>query len=644
MNPTWISRFPWRRPVLAGLATSIAAWLAAAGTALGAPTQYSIINLAAEAFPAYLNERSEAAFNSFVYNKQGFFDGDRLYDIPSLGGGGFLVVNALNNNGVVVGYSEDSAQPFSPIYGFRWTRAGGTRAIPGSLGGTANDVNDNDQAVGERAVAGVVAGSATRYDPDGRVVALPPPVRSSARAINNAALAGGELFAADDTIHAAIWGGGSRLVDLGTLGPGGSAYVQFVNERGDAAGSAGVADDIVQGFFWNARSGTVLTGARGFPTRLTADLNEQGEIVGVVDLPGGAGAAYLWSRTRGLALLPRGGAVRSDVYDVNNKTQMVGLLGNANNVTRAVRWDGVAAPVDLNTLLVRPPAGLVLDAAVAINDAGTILASSNAGLVMLRPGTRGTDAPVLGPVFGLPDFPVLGQDVNLTLGFVDNDPAQTHTVDVQWFDGCPTPAPVLTESGGVGNIVIRHRFCQANSNLVIIRVTDSAGRSTETRRQFYIEPAGVAALQGSGTLAWMQPGAAARAPLQFMLWAPVGTAAATQPLVAFDGPFRFRAEQVGTATRHGRNVRLEGTGRLNGRSGYRFLVDALDGGGQQADGDRLRVRIVHVDGAGTEVVDYDNGVSARAPTAAASVGTAANTAANTADTARLAKGDIVLKL
>ncbi|UUZ55844.1 hypothetical protein LP419_10370 [Massilia sp. H-1] len=42
--------------------------------------------------------------------------------------------------------------------------------------------------------------------------------------------------------------------------------------------------------------------------------------------------------------------------------------------------------------------GLVLRAGAAINDDGAILAYSNAGLVLLRPGKRGTDAPVLGPV------------------------------------------------------------------------------------------------------------------------------------------------------------------------------------------------------------------------------------------------------
>ncbi|UUZ50362.1 hypothetical protein LP420_10965 [Massilia sp. B-10] len=50
----------------------------------------------------------------------------------------------------------------------------------------------------------------------------------------------------------------------------------------------------------------------------------------------------------------------------------------------------------------------MLRAGAAINDDGAILAYSNAGLVLLRPGKRGTDAPVLGPVAKLAGQPGSG--------------------------------------------------------------------------------------------------------------------------------------------------------------------------------------------------------------------------------------------
>jgi hypothetical protein len=50
---------------------------------------------------------------------------------------------------------------------------------------------------------------------------------------------------------------------------------------------------------------------------------------------------------------------------------------------RATLWRGLTTPIDLNSRLHRIPAGLVLERGAAVNEAGTILAYSNAGLVML---------------------------------------------------------------------------------------------------------------------------------------------------------------------------------------------------------------------------------------------------------------------
>lgn len=323
------------------------------------------------------------------------------------------------------------------------------------------------------------------------------------------------------------------------------------------------------------------------------------------------------------------------MFDINNNTELVGIARNPNNVFRALRWSGTAPPVDLNPLLVRPPAGLVLESGLAINDAGTILASSNAGLVLLRPGTRGTDAPVLGPVTGLPFAVDVGQDVDLTLGFVDNDPGQTHTAAVDWTDGCASPAPVVTETGGVGSVGLRHRFCVAGAHNLTVRVTDSGGRSTETQKQVFVEAPGLATLAGSGTLAWTPPAVDAPGrPLRFTLWAPLDPAAAARPFIGFDGPFRFRADRIGAAVRNGHAAHLEGTGTLNGRAGYRFLIDASDGGGTQpGSGDRLRIRVAHSDSGGKDIVDYDNGTPAPA----------ASTPAGSADRMRLATGDVSLR-
>ncbi len=292
---------------------------------------------------------------------------------------------------------------------------------------------------------------------------------------------------------------------------------------------------------------------------------------------------------------------------------MVGHLrhatGDGSN-TRAVRWAGINTPIDLNTRLVRPPAGLVLYAGAAINDAGVILAHSNAGLVMLRPGTSGTNAPVLGPMVGLPRFVDLGQDLALSIGFVDNNSAETHRASTTWTDGCPSTGPTVNEAGGVGKVTLRHRFCAAGFHTVTTRVSDSGGRSTLSQHDFLVEDPAAPSVSGQGTLSNEGLRAHRRQnipPLRFTVWAPLGERPAGTAAVMLTGPFHFRSEQINAAATSGRQARLEGTGRLDGRPGYRFLIQAHDDG----SADRLSVRIVHTDAAtGAEVVDYDNGAPA----------------------------------
>jgi hypothetical protein len=88
-------------------------------------------------------------------------------------------------------------------------------------------------------------------------------------------------------------------------------------------------------------------------------------------------------------------------------------------------------------------------------------------------------------------------------------------------------------------------------------------------------------------------------------------------VVRFSGPFQFDGAALTDVSSTEGQARVEGTGRLNGRDGYRFVLEAVDGGAGPGAADRLWVRVTHVDPAtGAELVDYDNG----APGAAAGAG------------------------
>ncbi len=569
---------------------------------------YSVINIAAEGPLSYLNEKGQVAFSSFVYNNAGFFDGDRLHDLGTVDGEGAMVFG-LNNRGVAVGNTAASRS-------FTWTVAGGYRILPAPMGGSARAVNDRNQVAGAVYAPGVSA-RAARWDANGtlRLLGPLPFSLSEARTINNRGLTGG--FAdTPDRMYATLWDPAGRQLNLAPPG-GNSAFTSLVNERGDAAGYvSGAASEYTPGFFRSAGGSLVLTGAQGRPP---ADLNDRGELVGITRTraTGDNFFGYLWTRSRGLVLLPRPpGAVYTGAVAINERTDIVGVAGGNEPRGRAMLWRGLTAPIDLNGTLYRRPPGLVLHGAVAINDAGAILADSNAGLVLLRPGKAGTDAPVLGPVQGLPDIVELGQEVRFTLGFLDNSRTQTHTAVAEWSDGCVSPHPLVRQSIGGGEVRVQHRFCAPGFFTLTLRVTDSGGRTTETRRQVLVNNPAAATVSGRGRLS----GASGKA-LQFALWTPLGNALQSdtsgrdgvRPAVIIEGPFAFRSDKVTSATRSGQQVRIEGIGNFNGRTGYRFLVDAVDGKGKNpADADRMRVRISHLDENGREVLDYESAPAAKA--------------------------------
>lgn len=602
-----------------------------AAASKSSPRVYSVINLGPEAgAAALLNERGQAAFGSISNSgtSNGFFDGERVHKIGSLGGS-YTMLRGLNNYGVVVGESQDN-KLHSNILAFAWTVGGGMRALAGTSVSSARAINDRNHIVGFTGSPGI-SGRAIRWNPDGTVTALGPlpPSLSEAFDVNQGGVSTGFTDVASGAIHATLWNRAGILTDLGNLG-GDRAFGMHINDFNAVAGqSDNAANDRELGFFWSRSSGMVPIDVEGGGVRLVSGLNNRGEVVGDTHIDGRS-VAYQWSLGRGVVVLPSGSATRSDVFDINNHGEMVGLIERPaadGGGVRAVRWPALTRPIDLNTRLHRPPAGLVLEAGAAINDDGVILAHSNAGLVMLRPGTHGTDAPVLGPMVGFPDVIEVGQDLSLTVGFVDHKDAQPHTASATWSDGCASPAPTVSEARGVGEVRLQHQFCAAGYYTVKTQVTDSAGLSTELQQDIVVEAPALASVSGKGTLSNRAAWAGRRGPslpLRFALWSPLGGGSGDKgsvgsPVVMFSGPFHFLSDAVTTATGSGQQAHIEGTGRLNGRPGYRFMLEAYAGGGKQgASPDRLRVQVTHMDAlTGVEMVDYDNGAPAMARSAVA---------------------------
>ena len=465
--------------------------------ATAAPTnlpQYSVVNLAPGSGVALLNQRGQAGFATYSAGAtiNGFFDGRRVHPVGPVGSSD-TVVSGLNELGVVVGQFNDATVPAPFNYrAFWWTAATGLRALPGSGPSMARAINRRNQAVGSTK-GNAFYSRAYRWNPDGTAVDLGPlPASlSEAIAINSSGVAVGYADVARYDSHAVVWDANGRATDLGTLG-GTQSLATHINARGQVLGTY-YRDGVAGGFLWSRWSGivklmpTARTGVR--PTAL----NEQGEVTTNLESVDGNGSSaytpFLWSLAKGGRALPLAGAAHGSVEALNDRGAMVGYVERTAAEPasrRAVLWRGLTVPIDLNARLYRAPAGLVLQAGKAINDRGDILADSNAGLVLLRPGTQGSNAPVLGPIVAASDVLALGTVGELSVVFTDTGVSETHTALASIDDNCPSEAPLMREARGNGEVVVRHTFCREGSFSIKIKVTDRAGNATEVHRQLSV--------------------------------------------------------------------------------------------------------------------------------------------------------------
>jgi hypothetical protein len=223
--------------------------------------------------------------------------------------------SGINDAGQVTGTTSPTNSSGVPTVGFIWSAAGGLREVLDvrPFGASLYSINSAGIVAGQRAGQGV---SGT----EGNVVPF---------------ALGGRVFAS----------------------------VFAVNDRGDAIG---YLDDTLD--FGFVRNGSLKEFPEfGFPFVHKVALNNVGEFVFT-----GQNDTFMGVYRDGtFRTLSTGGALGRAINDagVIAGERSVGGTGR-----RATLWEG-DVPVDLNTLLIDPPAGLVLERALDINNDGVIVAS-----------------------------------------------------------------------------------------------------------------------------------------------------------------------------------------------------------------------------------------------------------------------------
>ena len=584
-------------------------------------TTYRVINLARNYHtPGVINDSGQVGFAM----AQGaddplrpyFYDGRRVRDLGTLGGD-FGRVTGLNDQGQVTGISRNAA---GDIRSFFWSERRGMidiGVLPGATATWEPAINNRGEITGYSTGEPRPYPHAFRWTFSSGMEDLGgltsgADAISYGRALNDDGMIVGFSLTPANDYHAFAWTRATGMVDIDSFG---SRYSEAVgvSASGQVVGSYRL-NDRTRAFIWTRRDGMRDIGAAG-GNSYAYSITAGGRMTGSISPAAGVSYGMTWTRATGLVTLATFGGAFSSAIGANDRGQVVGVATTAGNASRAFVWTAQEGMVDLNTRLRNAPAGLILETGWAISDKGSIVALSNAGLVLLVPSRVCGCHHTVGPIAAA-DLVKVGAPLDASVSFAGEDRAARHHVIWNWGDGSGDHAGATTVRDGNGSATGSHAFASPGMYTVSARVTDLAGNSVTVSRKViaYDRSRGFAGGAGSflspqlpNIMAPLQAGLA-----RFSFIVPVGTAANNQGAVGQlelqAGALNFHSKQVRATGTRGE---FAGSGTINGAGDYRFSMASRAGSGNGAGKGEgaasISLRIWRKDPrTGAELVAYDS--------------------------------------
>lgn len=207
-------------------------------------------------------------------------------------------------------------------------------------------------------------------------------------------------------------------------------------------------------------------------------------------------------------------------------------------------------------------------------------------------------APVVGTISATVNPVQIMTVTSATASFTDANISDTHTAVFDWGDGMTSLGDII-ESNGSGTVSGSHVYLAAGVYEVILTVTDNDGGNGTTTYQYLsvYNPTPQGLFNGVRKFTTPQGSYTANPNLSGQVMFGItskyqGTTPTGNVSMNFNAAgFEFEATDItALVIVDGGKATLQGTGTVNGQSGYTFLVTGLDGGATNLDFIRFQIK------------------------------------------------------
>lgn len=259
----------------------------------------------------------------------------------------------INDTNTIVGYG---ANVNGRWLAYGWTKASVLQTLVNGTGSWANAINNNGVVAGYTEYNTSVEQQASLWLPTGQHsnIGLLSPNRSYALAINNLNSVVGYTHGTDLMSEAAVlWSNSGDIQYLSNPHNYNQTRALAINDHGQVAGYAGNHPATQYACYWTLSGEfTFIPMPAGVATSRAVGVNNAGLVIGEMTLTDNRVFGFVWDAVDGLNILPTYGGNYTSPQDINDNGQIIGIAQDFEGNFKSVVWTVVPEPSSLLVMFV----------------------------------------------------------------------------------------------------------------------------------------------------------------------------------------------------------------------------------------------------------------------------------------------------